>query len=116
MRGSFFPPYRISHRTAESLKANEPAKWAAAEDDLTAATQQLPRKMQFTEDQAERLVGLAMLVELGVVKRTFPEPREIPLVSEPVAVAVGEPTTDEELPETMEFGGATDFEGMEGWP
>jgi hypothetical protein len=82
-----FPKYRITAKNAEALALNEPDRWVAAEDDLTARNKMLRRGQQFTADQIQRLVGLAVLVELGVVKRTFPQPRAIP-----AEASVGEPT------------------------
>jgi len=87
---SYFPKYRISARTAETLKQNEPIKWANAEDDLIARNKVLGRK-GFTEDQMNRLISLAVLTELGVYKRTFPV-----AASEPVLATGGEPIEEEE--------------------
>lgn len=115
MLKSLFPRYSITKPMVETLKKNEPDRWAAADDDLIRHSKSLTRKVGFTEDQHERLVALAVLVELGVYKRTFPDK---PPVAEPVAVAVGEPVGEPEYPETMTYGGRTlpDVLEIEGWP
>lgn len=69
--------YRISGRVIVSLKQNERDRWDAAQDALSAKIVEARkakdgRKVKFTDDEQERLVGLAVLAEVGVIKRSFP--------------------------------------------
>lgn len=85
---SLFPKYRIGRPIIEALRRNEPDRWAVAADELAQRNKTLGRS-KFTDDQMERLTGLAVLVDVGVIKRTFPAK------SQPVEAAVGEPDASE---------------------
>lgn len=100
MLGSMFPKYRISARMAETLATNEPDRWAAAESDLREMISIIMPSgsrrtvAKFTEDQIQRLVALAVFVELGVYKwsaRAAEHTVQLLPESEPALATVGEP-------------------------
>lgn len=94
---SMFPKYRISAKNAEALQLNEPDKWVVAEDDLTARNSMLRRGHQFTADQIQRLVALAVMVELGIYRwsaRAAMVTVNLPVQAEPALAMVGEPTEE----------------------